>query len=156
MVKGIGFALAIAVAGCAGMQAKHDALESAKVQSQIVVDVDEPPDRVTPRVMQAFMSNQLTVSSSQNSLIEAKLAREQGLLGQYEIAARALVLPNGTGSQVTLYAEELRMDGETKVAATERVSGYSRGRAGQAWSKLQSVAQAVQPDPAKRHATGQP
>lgn len=133
------FVLLALTLGCASMNARHNALESAQTGSEISVVLRAPADRAHAQVLRAFMDHQLTVSSSQDRLIEAKLPREMGMLGQYDLVARAVLVPTDTTTQVTLYGEEIRiMEGAGQKGS--RVSEYSRGRAGKVWKQLQDVA----------------
>jgi hypothetical protein len=145
-----------ALAGCTSMQARTNEIDSARRASEIVVTVDDSASKVLPVVLEAFMKNQLTVSSTQPNMVEAKLPRESGFLGAYEVAARALVIPAGAITRVTLYAEETRDMGSSAGLHSERVSQFSRGRAGEVWAKLNAIALQLQPDASKRAIGGQP
>lgn len=139
------------LAGCASMQAR----QSANEQSQIVVDSRGTLDQVRGRVLAAFMANHLTVNSAQDQIVEAALPTEKGFLGDYDLVARAVLVPHDSVVTVTLYGEERRKS-ETKTFLepgdrivtrdAHRVSEYSQGRAGEVWRRLQSIARSLRSD----------
>jgi hypothetical protein len=140
--------------GCASTQSRSATVDTATKESQIVVTVDQSVDRATPLVLDAFMRNGLSVSSTSPNLVESKLTPEPCFGGKCSIAARALVISNGSGAQVTLYADESRDIGSS--VKTTRASALSRGRAGDTWKKLNAIAAQLQPDESKRQVTGNP
>jgi hypothetical protein len=102
------------------------------------------------RVVQAFMENQLAVNAVQGSIVEAKLPREQGLLGSYDIVTRAVVLPADSGSAVTLYGEETEVGTGNDATHTSRLNPSNMGRALETWQKLVKIAETLQPDSTMR------
>jgi hypothetical protein len=154
MYRSIICALALASGGCASMQARSNAVDTAEKQSQIVVTVDQSADQTTPMVLDAFMKNGLSVSTTSPGLIEAKLSPEPCFGGKCSIAARALILASGSSTHVTLYADESRDIGSS--VKTQRASALSRGRAGDTWKKLNAIAMQIQPDASKRAVNGNP
>src|SRR4051812_15749933 len=103
--------LAVCTSGCVTARQRELAVQQeadnrarwrAEAEAQITIVVSAKADRVMARVLTAFVENQLSVSSSQPTLIEAKLPRETTLLGSYDIVARAIIAPMDTATQVTL------------------------------------------------------
>jgi hypothetical protein len=148
------FSMLFLTAGCASMQARSAAVDTATKASQIVVTVDRPAEQVTPLVLNAFMQNGLSVSATSPNFVESKLSAEPCLGGKCSIAVRALVVQSGTGARVTLYADESRDIGSS--VSTERASALSHGRAGDTWRKLKTIGAQLQPDSTKRQVSGNP
>ena len=69
------------------------------------------------------------------------------MLAQYEIVARALVVPSDSGgTDVRLYAEETQFSTAYPKGYTMRVRSTASGRAGRTWASLVAIAAQVQPD----------
>lgn len=124
--------------GCASMRAS----EAAATGAEVTVQVAAPLDVTRNRVLRAFTDQKLMVSSQQDQLIEAKLPRESGMLGSYELVARALLLTVDGGTRVTLYGEEF-LDAGGGATNTHRVNPNSRGRAGRVWEQLNAIADSL-------------
>jgi hypothetical protein len=142
----VAIALLVLASSCSSMNARRAAAESA----EITVTMAAPLATVRSRVLEAFTVNKLTVTSQQDQLIEAKLPREDGFLGDYDITARAVLIPTGSETRVTLYGEEQRTSevalssgGSTTSHGNQRVSQYSSGRAAKVWHQLEAVAAAL-------------
>jgi hypothetical protein len=138
---------AASLAGCASLRARQPAAE----RSEIVVSLAVPAECASALVMSAFGKNQLEVTSSHPGVVEARLPRQRGLSGYYDLFARAVITPGEKGTTtVTLFAEETQYadDGETRVGSS-RASERSQGRAAEVWTKLQGVARTLRSESAK-------
>jgi hypothetical protein len=84
-------------------------------------------------------------------VLEFHAPRERGILGQYEVFARAVIVPVDCGTRVTLFGEETRYASATAVEGTPtRIGPSSSGRALEIWNKLQLVAATVRGDSTAR------
>lgn len=131
----------IALTGCASMQARREAAESSDVR----VTVRAPLPEARNRVVGAMMANSLPVTSTQDQLLEAKLPREDGFLGKYDLTVRAVLVAMGDSTMVTLMGEEhltTETAGTTRNSST-RVSSYSKGRAAKVWERMNATAAAL-------------
>jgi hypothetical protein len=141
----LAFVTLVASGGCATSSSGLAA--SPVLMPEVRVHVAAPAAAVMPRVVAAFMDHALPVSSTEGSVIEAKLGREIGLIGEYEIVARALVLPSdSSGTDVRLYAEETAFNSYTPKGMTTRIGHSEQGRAKRTWEALLAIASQIQPD----------
>ncbi len=138
MNRTLSLVMAAVLTGCASMKAS----EAAATGAEITVQVSAPLDVTRNRVLKAFTDQKLTVSSQQDQLIEAKLPRETGMLGTYDLVARALLLTQDGGTRVTLYGEEY-LDAGGGATNQHRVNPNSRGRAGRVWGQLNAIADSL-------------
>jgi hypothetical protein len=111
---------------------------------EITFVVPASPEHVRDQLLAAFPASGLPVATSQPGVVEYHGARERGILGYYEVFARALIEPVDCTTRVTLFGEETRYDNALAVTGTStRVGPSSSGRALDVWQKLQHVARAL-------------
>lgn len=112
--------------------------------SAITLIVAASPERVRDQLVAAFPASGLPVTTSQPGVVEFHGPRERGILGYYEVFARAVIEPVDCTTRVTLFGEETRYPNAGAVQGTSvRVGPSSSGRAGDVWQKLQLVARAL-------------
>ena len=143
----------ITVAACASMPARQPA-----PASEITFDLSVSPTVAREQLASAFAANGLPVATSQPGVVEYHAARERGVLGYYEVFARAVIVPVDCGTRVTMFGEETRYPNaiSSDAGASTRIGPSSSGRALEVWTKLQRVASAVRGEAATTHAsTGQ-
>lgn len=140
----------IAAAGCASLPARQPA-----PASEITFDLAVSPTRAREQLASAFAANGLAVATSQPGVVEYHAARERGVLGYYEVFARAVIVPVDCGTRVTMFGEETRYPNATSSDATTsaRIGPSSTGRARDVWTKLQLVASAVRGEAATTNAS---
>lgn len=132
-------ALAFAlVAACATVPTQ----QASSSASEITLVLASPPQRVREQVVSAFVENGLPVATSQPGAVEFHGARERGILGYYEVFARAVIEPVDCATHVTLFGEEARYDNaaEAQARSSARIGPSSQGRAADVWHRLQRVA----------------
>jgi hypothetical protein len=135
-------ALATSVAACASVPARR-----ASEAPEISIDLSSSPARAREQVTAAFAAQGLVVSTSQPGVVEYHAPRERGVLGYYEVFARAVIAPADCGTRVTLFGEETRYpNAASSEGAASRIGPSSRGRALDVWGKLQRVAGALRGD----------
>jgi hypothetical protein len=128
--------LSLSLAACASAPVRP-----APAVPDIGIDLAVAPLRARDQVVAAFAANGLPVTTSQPGVIEFRAPRERGVLGQYEVFARAVIVPADCGTHVSLYGEETRYaNATTTEGAATRIGPRSTGRAGEVWRKLQAVA----------------
>lgn len=130
----------IAVAGCASLPARQPT-----PASELTFDLAVSPTRAREQLASAFAANGLPVATSQPGVVEYHAPRERGVLGYYEVFARAVIVPLDCGTRVTMFGEETRYPNATSTDATAsaRIGPSSTGRALDVWTRLQVVASAV-------------
>ena len=140
----------IAVAGCASLPARRPA-----PASEITFDLAVSPTRAREQLASAFTANGLPVATSQPGVIEYHAPRERGVLGYYEVFARAVIVPLDCGTRITMFGEETHYPSATASDATSsaRIGPSSTGRAREVWAKLQVVARLVRGDSTTTHAS---
>lgn len=135
--------LIASLAGCASMRT-HPAPASP---SEITFDLSVSPTRAREQLTAAFAATGLPVATSQPGVIEYHAARERGILGYYEVFARAVIVPLDCGTRVTMFGEETHYPNSTaSEGSATRIGPSSRGRALDVWSRLQSVASTMRGD----------
>jgi hypothetical protein len=131
-----------ALAGCASAHTQRGA-----PPPEISFDLSASPAAARERLAAAFAAHGLPVGSSQPGVIEFRAPRERGVLGYYEVFARAVIVPLDCGTRITLFGEETKYPNATSGAGTAtRIGPSSSGRAGDVWSKLQAVASGLRAD----------
>ena len=140
----------IAVAGCASLPSRQPA-----PASEITFDLAASPTRAREQLASAFAANGLPVATSQPGVVEYHAPRERGVLGYYEVFARAVIVPLDCGTRVTMFGEETRYPNaiSSDASASSRIGASSKGRALEVWTKLQRVASAVRGEAAATHAS---
>ena len=140
----------LAAVGCASIPARQPA-----PASEITFELDVSPTRAREQLAAAFAANGLPVATSQPGVVEYHAPRERGVLGYYEVFARAVIVSLDCGTRVTMFGEETRYPNATSFDATSssRIGGTSSGRALEIWTKLQLVARAVRGEAATTHAS---
>ena len=138
--------------GCASLPARQPA-----PASEITFDLDVSPTRAREQLAAAFAANGRPVATSQPGVVEFHAPRERGVLGYYEVFARAVIVPLDCGTRVTMFGEETRYPNATSFEATSssRIGGTSSGRALDVWTKLQLVARAVRGEATTTHASSE-
>ena len=143
----------IVVASCASLPARQPA-----PASEIAFDLAVSPTHAREQLASAFAANGLPVATSQPGVVEYHAPRERGVLGYYEVFARAVIVPLDCGTRVTMFGEETRYPNasSSEASASARIGPSSTGRALDVWNKLQLVRSAVRGEAAATHAsTGQ-
>lgn len=139
----------IAAVGCASIQARKPA-----PASEITFDLTVSPTRAREQLTAAFVANGLPVATSHPGVIEYHAPRERGVLGYYEVFARAVILPLDCGTRVTLFGEETRYPNAASSEGTStRLGPSSTGRALDVWNRLQLVARGVRGEGTTTHAS---
>ena len=140
----------VAAVGCASLPSRQPA-----PASEITVDLAASPTRAREQLTAAFAANGLPIATSQPGVIEYHAPRERGVLGYYEVFARAVIVPLDCGTRVTMFGEETRYPNSSSFDATSssRIGPSSTGRALDVWSKLQLVARAVRGEATTTHAS---
>lgn len=116
---------------------------------EITIVLASPPQRAHDQLLAAFPASGLPVTIAQPGVIEFHGARERGILGYYEVFARAVIEPADCATRVTLFGEETRYENAVATRGTSaRIGPSSTGRAADVWQKLQLVAQALGKDSA--------
>ena len=140
----------VAGVGCASLPARQPA-----PASEITFDLAVSPTRAREQLASAFAANGLPVANSQPGVVEYHAPRERGVLGYYEVFARALIVPLDCGTRVTMFGEETRYPNaiSSDVTASVRIGPSSTGRALDVWSKLQLVSRAVRGEGTTAHAS---
>lgn len=147
------FGLSLSIAACGSGSASRDPQAARPTPAaEVRIVVSGTAESVTARVTNAFLDHDLPVSSTTGNVVEARLGAESGLVGQYDIVARAVVLPSDSGITVRMYGEEASR--AMGVAGSGRVGQFSSGRAKRTWESLLAVAASLQPDPSKRFVNG--
>ena len=138
----------IAAVGCASLPARQPA-----PASELTFDLAVSPTRAREQLAAAVAANGLPVATSQPGVVEYHAARERGVLGYYEVFARAVIMPLDCGTRVTMFGEETRYPNATSSDATasSRIGPSSTGRALDVWTKLQLVARSVRGDVTTTH-----
>ena len=138
----------IATAGCASIPARQPA-----PTSEITFDLAVSPTHAREQLAAAFAANGLSVATSQPGVVEFHATRERGVLGYYEVFARAVIMPLDCGTRITMFGEETRYPNATSVEATasSRIGPSSSGRALDVWNRLQLVARTVRGDALTTH-----
>jgi hypothetical protein len=131
-----------ALAGCASAHVQRGA-----PPSEISLDLSASPSAARQRLAAAFAAHGLTVGSSQPGVIEFRAPRERGVLGYYEVFARAVIVPLDCGTRITMFGEETHYPSATSSDGTAtRIGPSSTGRAGDVWSNLEAVASGLRAD----------
>ena len=139
----------LAAVGCASLSARKPA-----PASEITFDLAVSPPRAREQLAAAFTANGLPVATSQPGAIEYHAPRERGVLGYYEVFARALIVPLDCGTRVTMFGEETRYpNAVSSDGMSSRIGPSSTGRALDVWSRLQLVARAVRGEGTTTHAS---
>jgi hypothetical protein len=138
----------IAAVGCASLPARQPASPA-----EITFDLAASPSRAREQLTAAFAANGLAVAISQPGVVEYHAARERGVLGYYEVFARAVIVPLDCGTRVTMFGEETHYATATSIDGTAtRIGPSSTGRSRDVWTKLETVAKAVRGDSTTTHA----
>ena len=139
----------IAAVGCVSLPARQPA-----PASEITFDLSVSPTRAREQLTTAFAANGLPVATSQPGVIEYHAARERGVLGYYEVFARAVIVPLDCGTRVTMFGEETHYpDAGSSEGKSTRIGPSSTGRARDVWTRLQLVANAVRGEGTATHAS---
>ena len=134
-------ALLVGLAACASAPSKPSVSGPAR---EITLDLSSSPATVRQQLVSAFNEHGLSVTSSQPGVVEFRAAREKGILGFYEVFARAVIVPADCGTHVTLFGEETRYaNASAPQGEAKRIGPSSAGRALDVWRKLESVAAAL-------------
>src|SRR5689334_13539515 len=138
----------LAAVGCASVPARQPA-----PAAKITFDLSVSPTHAREQLTAAFAANGLPVATSQPGVVEYHAPRERGVLGYYEVFARAVIVPLDCGTRVTLFGEETRYPNALSADATSsaRIGPSSTGRALDVWSKLQLVSRAVRGEATTTH-----
>ena len=129
----------IAAGGCASVPARQPA-----PAAEITFDLAASPTHARDQLTAAFAANGLPVATSQPGVIEYHAARERGVLGYYEVFARAVIVPLDCGTRVTLFGEETHYpNGASSEGTSTRIGPSSTGRARDVWTRLQLVANSL-------------
>ena len=111
---------------------------------EITLDLPVSPAGVRNQLVIAFADNALPVTVSQPGVVEFQAPREKGILGYYDVFARAVIVPLDCGTRVTLFGEETHYpNASARQGTAVRIGPSSRGRALDVWTKLQAVASAL-------------
>jgi len=139
----------IVAVGCASIPARQPA-----PVSEITFELAVSPMHAREQLASAFAANGLPVATSQPAVVEFHAPRERGVLGYYEVFARAVIVPLDCGTRVTIFGEETRYPNATSSEAvgSSRIGPSSTGRALDVWTKLQLAARAVRGDAVTSHA----
>ncbi|HKW48749.1 MAG TPA: hypothetical protein VJN70_14970 [Gemmatimonadaceae bacterium] len=130
-----------AVAACAPVQKHPSAVTPAL---EITLDLPLSPAGARNQLVTAFGNNGLPVATSQPGVVEFQAPREKGMLGYYEVFARAVIVPLDCGTRVTLFGEETHYpNASARTGTAVRIGPSSRGRALEVWTRLQTVAAAL-------------
>ena len=133
--------LLAALAACASAPSRPATAAPAR---EITLDLSSSPVIVRDRVVSAFNDHGLTVTTSQPGVVEFRAPREKGILGYYEVFARAVIEPQDCGTRVTLFGEETHYPNASASQGTAtRIGPSSSGRARDVWTKLEAVAAAL-------------
>lgn len=129
--------------GCASAPTRHTA-----APSEITMELTASPEHAREQLAAAFAANGLPIATSQPGVLEFHAPRERGILGYYEVFARAVIVPlDNCGTRVTLFGEETHYPNFTASEGTStRIGPSSTGRARDIWAKLQLVASRVRAD----------
>ena len=139
----------VVAVGCASLPARQPA-----AAPEITFDLAASPTRAREQLAAAFTANGLPVATSQPGVVEYHAGRERGVLGYYEVFARAVIVPLDCGTRVTIFGEETRYPNASSSEGTSsRIGPSSTGRARDVWSKLQLVATALRGDGTAAHAS---
>src|SRR5690348_8679934 len=134
-------ALLVGLAACASAPSKPSVSGPAR---EITLDLSSSPATVRQQLVTAFNEHGLSVTTSQPGVVEFRAAREKGILGFYEVFARAVIVPADCGTRVTLFGEETRYtNASAPQGEAKRIGPSSAGRALDVWRKLESVAAAL-------------
>src|SRR5689334_2871329 len=129
----------LAAVGCASVPARQPA-----PAAKITFDLSVSPTHAREQLTAAFAANGLPVATSQPGVIEYHAPRERGVLGYYEVFARAVIVPADCGTRVTLFGEETHYPNAASLEGTsKRIGPSSTGRARDVWTRLQLVANSV-------------
>ena len=129
------------LAACAPVQPRSATVGPAP---EITLDLPISPAGARDQLVTAFSNSGLPVATSQPGVIEFQAPREKGILGYYEVFARAVIVPLDCGTRVTLFGEETHYpNASARLGTSVRIGPSSRGRALDIWTKLQAVATAV-------------
>ena len=139
----------LAAVGCASLPARQPA-----PASEITFDLSASPTRVREQLTAAFAANGLPVATSQPGVIEYHAPRERGVLGYYDVFARAVIVPLDCGTRVTMFGEETHYPNAASSEGTSsRIGPSSTGRARDVWTRLELVANSVRGDGPATHAS---
>lgn len=139
----------IVAVGCATLPSRPPA-----PASEITFDLAVSPTRAREQLAAAFSANGLVVATSQPGVVEYHAPRERGVLGYYEVFARALIVPLDCGTRVTIFGEETRYPNAISSEGTStRIGPSSTGRARDVWTRLQLAANAVRGERTAAHAS---
>src|SRR5436190_19965480 len=108
-------ALVAGLAACASVPS-HPAAPTAP--PEITFDLSTSPAIARDQIVRAFGEHGLTVASSQPGVVEFHAPREKGILGYYEVFARAIIVPLDCGTRVTLFGEETHYPNSTAAQGT--------------------------------------
>ena len=115
--------------------------------AEINFDLSASPPRARDEIAAAFARSGLPVAILQPGVVEFHAPRERGVLGYYEVFARAVIVSADCGTHVTLFGEETHYPNATAAQGTAaRIGPSSTGRALEIWRKLESVASALRTD----------
>ena len=132
----------VALAGCASAH-----IQRGGPPPEISLDLSASPSAARERLVAAFAAHGLPVGLSQPGVIEFHAPRERGVLGYYEVFARAVIVPLDCGTRITIFGEETHYPSAMSSDGTAtRIGPSSSGRAGEVWSKLQAVASGLRAD----------
>ena len=139
-------AVIVFLAGCASMRAHEPA-----ATPDITFDLSASPERARNEIAAAFAANGLPIATSQPGVVEYHGARERGILGYYEVFARAVIVPLDCGTRITMFGEETKYPNATSLDGTPtRIGPSSTGRARDVWAKMQLIAGRLRGDSLSR------
>lgn len=139
----------IVAVGCASVQTRQPA-----PASEISFELSASPTHAREQLTAAFAANGLPVATSQPGVVEYHAPRERGVLGYYEVFARAVIEPIDCGTRVTMFGEETHYpNAGSSEGTSSRIGPSSSGRARDVWTRLQLVANAVRGGGTTTHAS---
>ena len=135
------FALAALLVGLAACASAPSRPSSPAPAREITIDLSSSPASVRDQLVNAFNAHGLPVTTSQPGVVEFRAPREKGILGYYEVFARAVIVPQDCGTRITLFGEETHYANASAPQGTAvRIGPSSAGRAREIWTRLESVA----------------
>ncbi|HEY2378447.1 MAG TPA: hypothetical protein VGH98_20880 [Gemmatimonadaceae bacterium] len=134
-------AVLVLLAACGPVRPR---LAAVAPSPEIILDFATAPAIARDQLVTAFAEHGLPVATSQPGVVEFYGPREKGILGYYDVFARAVIVPAKGGTHVTLFGEETHYPNASAREGTPvRIGPSSRGRALAVWTNLQAVAAAM-------------
>lgn len=108
--------------------------------TQIRIQLRASPTEAATAIVTALVERGISVTSNQGGVIEAKLPREMGWTGQYELVVRAYISPDdSSGARVLMYGEETFYNQYAPQGIPNRISAKNQGRALKTWRTLEQI-----------------